>query len=71
MIIQTKPAYQKIYETIKEKIVEGTYLVGDILPSEAELEKMFNVSRTPVRNALKQILKMISLFIECKGKVLL
>ncbi len=55
MIIQTKPAYQKIYDSIKEKIVEGTYVVGDILPSEAELEKMFNVSRTPVRNALKQL----------------
>ncbi|MDM5231332.1 GntR family transcriptional regulator [Lysinibacillus pakistanensis] len=55
MTIQTKPAYQKIYDTIKQEIGEGKYLVGDILPSEAELEKIFKVSRTPVRNALKQL----------------
>lgn len=50
-----KPAYQLIYDTIKQKILEGIYPVNDILPSEVELEKMFNVSRTPVRQALKQL----------------
>ncbi|MFM1654797.1 GntR family transcriptional regulator [Brevibacillus sp. B_LB10_24] len=51
----TKPAYQVIYDAIQEKIVAATYPVGSLLPSEMELEKMFKVSRTPVRQALKQL----------------
>jgi GntR family transcriptional regulator len=35
--------------------LDGVYQVGTILPSEIELEKMFEVSRTPVRQALKQL----------------
>ncbi|KQU27268.1 hypothetical protein ASG65_01540 [Bacillus sp. Leaf13] len=54
--IQTiKPAYQIIYDAIQQKILVGIFQVGDILPSEVELEKLFNVSRTPVRQALKQL----------------
>lgn len=55
MAIQTTPAYQKIYNAIKQKIDDGLYNVGEILPSEMELEKLFTVSRTPVRQALKQL----------------
>ncbi|MBN6886139.1 GntR family transcriptional regulator [Cytobacillus horneckiae] len=55
MAIQTTPAYQKIYNVIKQKIDDGLYKVGEILPSEMELEKLFTVSRTPVRQALKQL----------------
>jgi len=50
-----KPAYQVIYDTIQEKIVDATYPIGSLLPSEMELEKLFKVSRTPVRQALKQL----------------
>ncbi|WP_269432451.1 GntR family transcriptional regulator [Bacillus sp. FJAT-22090] len=44
-----------MYDTIQQKILDGIFQQGDILPSEVELEKMFNVSRTPVRQALKQL----------------
>lgn len=50
-----KPSYQIIYESIKNDILQKKYIVGSLLPSEAELEKSFSVSRTPVRQALKQL----------------
>jgi|GEM_PF-6782496 len=53
--MHTKPAYLVIYDDIVEKINQKVYSVGDLLPSEAELEKLFKVSRTPVRAALKQL----------------
>ncbi|KIL39135.1 hypothetical protein SD70_22165 [Gordoniibacillus kamchatkensis] len=50
-----QPAYKNIYDSIRDKIVNDAYKAGDMLPSEAEMEKMFQVSRTPVREALKQL----------------
>ena len=47
-----KPAYIKMYEVIKEEIVNGEYAVKEFLPTEPELEKSFNVSRTTVRRAI-------------------
>lgn len=54
-MIHKKPIYKVIYDTIAEKIYNSTYQVGDMLPSESELEKMFQASRTPVRQALNQL----------------
>lgn len=51
----TKPSYKIIYETIKNDILKKKYPIGSMLPSEAELERLFSVSRTPVRQALKQL----------------
>lgn len=51
----TKPSYMIIYKTLKNDILQKKYSIGSMLPSEAELEKMFSVSRTPVRQALKQL----------------
>lgn len=48
-----KPSYKIIYETLKNDILQKKYPIGSMLPSESELEKMFSVSRTPVRQALK------------------
>ncbi|MEI3605098.1 GntR family transcriptional regulator [Pseudogracilibacillus sp. SE30717A] len=50
-----KPSYKIIYESIKNDILRKKFPIGSMLPSEAELEKQFNVSRTPVRQALKQL----------------
>lgn len=50
-----KPIYKVIYDTIAEKIYNATYKVGDALPSESELEKLFQASRTPVRQALNKL----------------
>ena len=54
-LFNKKPIYKVIYDTIAEKIHNSTYQVGDALPSESELEKMFEASRTPIRQALKQL----------------
>lgn len=48
-------AHQRIYEAILEDINLNKYLSGDVLPSESEMEKLFAVSRTPIRQALKQL----------------
>lgn len=47
------PAYIRMYNTIKAEIQKEVYQVGDFLPAEAELEKMFSVSRTTVRRAME------------------
>ncbi|RDU24699.1 GntR family transcriptional regulator [Anaerosacchariphilus polymeriproducens] len=47
------PAYIKMYNTIKAEIQKEIYQVGDLLPVEAELEKLFSVSRTTVRRAME------------------
>ena len=46
------PAYQTVYEALKEAIQSKTYATGSLLPPEPELEKMFDVSRTTVRKAI-------------------
>jgi len=45
--------YEIIVERIKNMIMEGKLKTGDRLPSERELAEMFQVSRVPVREALK------------------
>ncbi len=45
--------YEIIVERIKNMILEGKLKIGDKLPSERELAEMFQVSRVPVREALK------------------
>jgi GntR family transcriptional regulator len=50
-----KALYKKIYDDIYLKIHDGTYSTGDLLPSESEMEEGFQVSRTPVRQALKEL----------------
>lgn len=62
-----KPLHQMIYEYIANKIETQFYQVGELLPSESELEKMFQASRTPVRQALKQ-LEMDGLIYRLQGK---
>ena len=46
------PAYRYVYTEIKQKIKNGSYKVGSLLPTEPELEKLFGVSRTTVRKAI-------------------
>ncbi|MEW9672873.1 GntR family transcriptional regulator [Ammoniphilus sp. 3BR4] len=55
MIVERKSLYKVIYDDVVEKILSGKYQVGEMLPSENDLETMFDTSRTPVRQALKQL----------------
>lgn len=49
------PTYLQVYNKIKQMIQEGGYSVGTFLPSESELEEMFQVSRTTIRKAVKML----------------
>ncbi len=46
------PAYKQMYASLKKDIQEGKYVPGSFLPTEAELERIYGVSRTTVRRAV-------------------
>ena len=48
-----KPIYIKIYDKLKSAIKGGTYPPGSFLPTEQELETLYQVSRTTIRKAVK------------------
>ncbi|MGX7264366.1 GntR family transcriptional regulator [Enterococcus crotali] len=45
--------YLDVAEQIKADIMNGTYPVGSLLPTEAELEQLFDVSKITVRRAIE------------------
>jgi DNA-binding GntR family transcriptional regulator len=45
--------YLKVAEEIKQGIFSGKYPVGELLPTEAEFEKIFNVSKITIRKAIE------------------
>jgi GntR family transcriptional regulator len=49
------PLYHRIYMILREGILNGTYQIGEILPSEAELMSRFTVSRITARRALDEL----------------
>ena len=61
------PYYHQLLEIIKIKIKEGTWSPGDRIPSEAELCDTYGVSRTVVRQALRE-LESENIIIRRKGK---
>ena len=54
-LVSDVPLYAKISRILKEEIASGFYKVGDLLPSEEELERRFGASRTTIRNALGEL----------------
>jgi GntR family transcriptional regulator len=49
------PLYYQIYLILRNEITAGTYADGDILPSEFELARIYNVSRITAKRALAEI----------------
>jgi GntR family transcriptional regulator len=49
------PRYQWVYNALKNRIEVEDYKVGDFLPPEPELQRMFSVSRTTVRKAVEML----------------
>ncbi len=47
--------YERICRTIRHAIASGEYKVGERLPSEAELVKLFDASRITVNRALREL----------------
>lgn len=46
------PLYSQLVSIVKRNITAGTVLPGEVLPSESELCKTFNISRSTVRQAI-------------------
>lgn len=54
---QLLPIYQQIKSKIQEWIVSKEYDLGEQIPSETELAKMFNVTRMTVRQAISLLIQ--------------
>lgn len=61
------PYYHQISAILRDKIATGQFAAEDRLPSEEQLQRMFNVSRATVRQAL-QALEHESLIERRRGK---
>ena len=51
------PTYVKVYHQIKTEIQKGTYPIGSFIPKESELERIYQVSRTTIRKAIKMLVE--------------
>ena len=49
------PLYQQVIDDIRQDIENGTYQVGQKIPSESELSEMYRVSRITVRRAIEEL----------------
>ena len=49
------PLYMQVYEALLNKIKDGSYQSGALLPSERELSALFNVDRLTVRRSLEML----------------
>ncbi|MCV2370214.1 histidine utilization repressor [Roseateles oligotrophus] len=49
------PQYLKVKNHLRERIASGHWVAGDLLPSEAELVQLFEVSRMTVNRALREL----------------
>lgn len=47
------PLYRKVYLALRDRIEQGEYPKGSLLPTESELEDLFNVSRVTIRKAIE------------------
>lgn len=51
------PLYTQVKESLRERILDGTYKVHQQLPSESEMSSLFGVSRITIRQALSDLQK--------------
>jgi GntR family transcriptional regulator len=61
------PYYAQLKDTLREKIERGEWKAGDQIPSEPDLCRLFDVSRTVIRQALKDM-AYEGLIVREKGK---
>lgn len=66
-VMQGKPLYLQVVEHIKDRIAQGVYREGDLLPSERELMEELHVGRVTVREGLR-ILGKEGVIRSVKGK---
>lgn len=58
---------EKVFYQIKKRILDGTWSLGEKLPSEKELCEMFGISRVTIRGAMQK-LKSVGLIETYQGK---
>jgi len=51
------PLYEQISREVQKNIEKGIYKYGELIPTEAEFCKLFNVSRTTMQKALDNLVK--------------
>lgn len=51
----SEPLYQQIFIILRDRIMQGQWQAGDLLPSEPELMEQYQVSRTTIRLALDRL----------------
>lgn len=49
------PLYHQIYTQLRDRIFDGTYASGDLVPSEHQLVRQFRVSRITAKRALDEL----------------
>lgn len=49
------PLYHQLKELLAERIARGEWEPGDMLPTEEQLQEQYEISRTTVRQALKEL----------------
>jgi GntR family transcriptional regulator len=49
------PLYFQLHRILAEKITQGTYQPGDMMPTEQQLQEIYDVSRTTVRQAMQAL----------------
>lgn len=49
------PRYARLQKILEERLINGTYPVGSLIPTEIELAAEFGTSRTTVREALRYL----------------
>lgn len=55
--IAETPRYRQVHNMLRSRIQQGTYRVGDYLPSENQLCISCNITRTTARRALEELRK--------------
>src|SRR5690625_5377240 len=50
-----KPLYYQLKEILQQEIMSGKLKPGDAIPSERELIDYYKISRTPVRQAINDL----------------
>ena len=47
--------YYQLYDRLFQKIINGTYAIGECIPSESELMKTYQVSRATARRSMEML----------------
>ncbi|MFV0499476.1 MAG: GntR family transcriptional regulator [Bacilli bacterium] len=67
MLNKSRPLYIQIHDIIKNKIIDGTYEVNHLLPTEKEFASKYNVSLVTIRKA-SELLQNENYVVKKSGK---